>query len=130
MRARDAAFRRPTRPYLTFAFLLRIVTNTYEVPDASSHKTAARDTRLSERVHHSARICAESRGNRAALRPLFARHGAQAPDEPPGERLHQTRLEPEPIGGNGADADGRPRGRAADARLRRRRPADRGGRVQ
>ena len=44
--------------------------------------------------------------------------------------LHQARLEPQPVGRDGPDAHGRPRGRAAAARLRRGRLADRGRRVE
>src|SRR5947209_9351366 len=109
---------------LTFAFLLRIVLcrtqeregrrRTYH---ASTHQTAARDSRLPERVHPAARVCPEPGGNRPALRPLFARDGAQTSDQPAGKRVHQARLESQPFGRDGADADRRARSGATAARV-------------
>src|SRR5437773_3538149 len=97
---------------LTFAFLLRIVAlqivgerlEGRRRTHASTHQTAARDSRLPERIHPAARVRAEPGGNRAALRPLFARHGAQTSDQPAGERVHQAGVESQPVGRDGADA--------------------------
>src|SRR5438552_4225250 len=126
---------------LTFAFLLRIVLQFRsgmglsrpfqgERPDASAHETAARDLRLPQRIHPAARLRAEPRGDRPSLWAFVARHGAQTPDEPTGERLYQTSLEPQSFGGDGAGADGRPRRRAAPSRLCRRGPAHRSRRLE
>ena len=115
---------------LTFAFLLRIVPPFWRGADASTDETAARNPRLPERIHHPARLRAEPRRDRPTLRPFFARDRPQAPDQPAGKGLHQARVESEPIGRDGSDANRRTRCRVAAARLRRRRPADRGGRLE
>src|SRR5215470_3058384 len=71
---------------LIFAFPLRILSPGLRGgPYAPAHETAARDSRLPQRVHPAARLRAEPRGNRASVRPLLAGHGAQAPHEPAGE---------------------------------------------
>src|SRR5580765_1772979 len=91
---------------------------------APAHETATRDSRLPERVHPAARLCAEPRGNRSPVWALLAGHGSQTPYEPAGQGLHQARLEPQPLGRAGADTDGRPRDRASPPRVCRRRRAD------
>ena len=94
---------------------------------ATAHQASARDSGLPQRVHPAARLRAEPRGNRPPLQPLVARHGAQAPHQPAGEGLHPPRLESQPLGRAAAQPLGRPRDRAADAGLRRRRRAHRSG---
>src|ERR1700730_9019509 len=120
---------------LTFAFLLRRLSDEWTTKGfsqrgthASTNQAAAGNPRLPERVHRSARIRSEPRGNRPAFRPLFARDGPQAPHEPSGEGVHQARVEPQPIGRDDSDENGRARHRASASRLCRRRNADRGGR--
>src|SRR5262249_7788859 len=115
---------------LTFAFLLRIVRraayNALSVwdfdlegdADASSHQTATRNPGLSERVYPAARLRAESGGDWPSLRPLFARDRPQASHQSSRKRVHQTGMEPEPLGRDGAYQDRGSSDRTAAARLR------------
>src|SRR5262249_56769100 len=84
---------------------------------APAHETPARDSRLPQRVHPAARLCAKPGGDRTPLRALLARHGAQAPHEPAGQRFHQAGLEPQPIGRDGAHANRCAGDRASAVRL-------------
>src|SRR6185295_16062221 len=91
---------------------------------APAHQTATRDPGLPQRVHPAARLRAEPRGDRQEVRSLVAGDRAQAPDESPGQGLHQARVESEPVGRDGADPCRRARRRAAAAWLRRGGPPD------
>ena len=75
---------------------------------ATSHQATTGNPGLPERIHRTTRLCPESRRDRPALRSVFARHGAQAPDQSPGQGGHQTGVEPEPVRRTGPDANGRP----------------------
>src|SRR3954471_17045481 len=105
-RTRISSFRNPFDFRLSFAY-----SGAHWRSHAPAHQTAARDFRLPERVHSAERLRAEPRGNRAPLRPLFAGYGAQAPDEPAGEGLHQASLEPQQVCRDGPGSHGRPRDR-------------------
>src|SRR4029453_9073442 len=86
---------------LIFAFCSHIVAATSATEmggcRASAYQTSAQNPGLPERVNSTTRIPPEPRGDRPALQSLLARDGPQTPQQPAGEGLHSTCVEPKPL---------------------------------